>query len=259
MCLILLAWQQDAALPLVVAANRDEFHRRPTQSLHWWADHPDVLAGRDLEAGGTWLGVTRNGRFAALTNFRDADRSRGRRSRGELVSDFLTGSQPPLAYTKAIDGDAYAGFNLLVGLLVGDGQSTAREMAYVNNRGREPDLLPPGIYGLANAELDAPWHKTGYGKAALTDLIAAGRVSPGALGRLLENRERARAAEVETGGLSFDLAHALTAPFIVTPDYGTRSSTVVVLDDGGGLTVAEQSYAPDGRPRGKERVEFQTA
>lgn len=255
MCLILLAWQQDASLPLVVAANRDEFHRRPTQSLHWWADHPDVLAGRDLEAGGTWLGVTRSGRFAALTNFRDADRRRGRRSRGELVSDFLTGSRAPLAYTTEIDGDAYAGFNLLVGTLVGE----HREIAYVNNRGREPGLLAPGVYGLANAELDAPWHKTRYGKAALTERIAAGRVSPGALGRLLENRERARAADVETGGLDFDLAHALTAPFIVTPDYGTRSSTVVTLDDGDQLTVAERSYAPDGRLVSKERVGFQVA
>ena len=255
MCLILLAWQADASLPLVVAANRDEFHRRPTRSLHWWPDHPDVLAGRDLEAGGTWLGVTRSGRFAALTNFRDADRSRGRRSRGELVSNFLTGSGPPLAYASEVEADAYAGFNLFVGLVAGD----RREMAYVNNRGREPGLLTPGIYGLANAELDAPWHKTRYGKAALASLIAEGHVSPDALGRLLENRERARAADVDTRGLDFELAHALTAPFIVTPDYGTRSSTIVVLDDRDRMTVAERSYGADGHPQGKERAGFQVA
>ena len=250
MCLILLAWQRDDSLPLVVAANRDEFHRRPTQPLHWWADHPNVLAGRDLEAGGTWLGVSRGGRFAALTNFRDADRRRGRRSRGELVSGFLKGSRAPLAYAAEIDGDAYAGFNLLV--------SDRRRMVYVNNRDRrEPESLPPGIYGLANAELDAPWHKTRYGKSALSELLTTGRISPDALGRLLGNRERAKAAEVETGGLSFDLAHALTAPFIVSPDYGTRSSTVVLLDDGGRLTVTEQSYAADGSPEGGERARFQ--
>ncbi len=250
MCLILLAWQQDAALPLVVAANRDEFHRRPTRALHWWSDHPDVLAGRDLEAGGTWLGVSRDGRFAALTNFRDADRNRGRRSRGELVSGFLIESRSPLAYAADIDGDSYAGFSLLLG--------DRRQMVYVNNRGRrEPELLPPGIYGLANAELDAAWHKTRYGKSALDELLATGRVSPGALGELLTNRERARAAEVETGDLSFDLAHALTAPFIVSPDYGTRSSTIVLLDDGGRMTVTERTYAPDGRQEGEERAWLQ--
>lgn len=252
MCLILLAWQQDASLPLVVAANRDEFHRRPTQALHWWADHPDVLAGRDLEAGGTWLGVSRNGRFAALTNFRDADRRRGRRSRGELVSGFLIGSESPLAYTTGIDDDAYAGFNLLVG--------DRRELAYVNNRDRrEPELLLPGIYGLANAELDAPWHKTRYGKTALEELVATGHADPSTLGAVLGNRERAKAADVETGDLSFELAHALTAPFIVSPDYGTRSSTVVLLDAGGRMTVAERSFAPDGRPEGEERARFQLA
>lgn len=252
MCLILFAWQHDETLPLVVAANRDEFHRRPTRPLHWWEDHSDVLAGRDLEAGGTWLGVSRNGRFAALTNFRDADRNRGRRSRGELVSGFLIGSESPLAYSAEIDGDTYAGFNLLVG--------DRREMAYVNNRDRrEPELLPPGIYGLANAELDAPWHKTRYGKTALQELLATGRADPGNLGAVLENRERAKAAEVETGDLSVELAHALTAPFIVSPDYGTRSSTVVLLDAGGRMTVAERSYAPDGRPEGEESARFQLA
>ena len=251
MCLILLAWQEDASLPLVVAANRDEFHGRPTRALHWWSDHPDVLAGRDLEAGGTWLGVSRGGRFAALTNFRDADRRRGNRSRGELVSGFLIGNRPPLAYAAEIDGDAYAGFNLLVG--------DRREMAYVNNRGREPELLSPGIYGLANAELDAPWHKTRYGKAALADLMAAGRVSADALGHVLNNRQRADSANVETGALTFDMAHALTAPFIVTPDYGTRSSTVVILDDHGQMEVTEQSFTPDGARQGEERSRIQLA
>ncbi|HSM31530.1 MAG TPA: NRDE family protein [Woeseiaceae bacterium] len=249
MCLLAFAVGQHEKLPLIVAGNRDEFHARPAQAAHWWPDRRDILGGRDLQAGGTWLAVHRNGRFAAVTNYRDAHREKaGLRSRGELVTGFLGADAGIVDYLATIDRDAYAGFNLLVA----DGRSAG----YLSNRGAGMRELPPGIYGLSNATLDDPWTKVSRTKARLAALIEEDDVNETSLMRMLGDREKASADEVQTNSLSFSMAHALTAPFIVHPDYGTRCSTVVTIDDAGRVRFLERRFDPDGRPRGESKFAF---
>jgi uncharacterized protein with NRDE domain len=244
----LIAHRASTGLPLAIAGNRDEFHARPTQAAHWWPDRPDVLGGRDLQAGGTWLAIDRLGRFGAVTNFRDADGPRRRlASRGLLITGFLDDDLAPHDYTAAIDGERYAGFNLIVG----DG----RQMSYLSNRGGGRRELAPGVYAVANATLDTPWPKVVRTKTRLTALVEDGNVNATTLARLLDDRERARVAELDTDGLPFNVAHAMSAPFIVMPDYGTRASTVIT-SDGSRMTFSERRYAPDGRQSAREDFSF---
>ena len=148
MCLIAFAWRPNTEHRLLLAANRDELHARPSQEAHWWADNPSVLAGRDLQAGGTWLAINKRGRFATVTNYREGQSPKGRlRSRGKLVNDFLESDETALAFMQNLDADAYAGFNLLA--------TDGNEIAYCSNRGDEPIVLAEGAYGLANASLDS--------------------------------------------------------------------------------------------------------
>ena len=250
MCLVLVAWRQHAEWPLIVAGNRDEFHARPTEGLHWWPDNPALLAGRDMQAGGTWLGIGRNGRFATVTNYRDAvPPQAGMRSRGDLVTGFIDGSASPLDYVRDIDGGAYAGYNLFV--------CDGRTLAYASNRDGEPRELEPGLYGLANAGLDAPWHKTLVSKERMRQRLESGKIKPNALLKLLNDRQRAPESEVRTNGLDFALAHAVTAPFVVQPDYGTRSSTVVLIGRDGHVDVTERRFVSDGSRRGETHQRFQ--
>jgi len=250
-CLLAFAIDAHPRYPLIVAANRDEMHARPTRDAGWWPDRPDVLGGRDLEAGGSWLGVSRNGRFAAVTNYRDAiAERRGSRSRGHLVAGFLAGADAPVDYLSGIDAGAYAGFNLLV--------ADANDVAYLSNRGAGLVDLDPGIYGLSNATLDTPWHKVTRARRALADSIDADDVSETALLRLLADRAPAPAAEVEAGDTGQETARALSAPFIVLPSFGTRCSTVVTLDRGGRVRFTERRFGPDGRPLGDSRYSFDT-
>jgi len=151
MCLIVFAWRPGHALPLLLAANRDEFHARPSLPLAAWEDAPSIIGGRDLQAGGTWLGVRPDGRFAALTNIRIGGQPAGRRSRGELVERYLRGELAPADYLAGLSAgiEDYAGFNLLVG--------TARELWHFNSQSAAPRRLEAGVYGLCNADLDTPW------------------------------------------------------------------------------------------------------
>ena len=252
MCLVVVAWQQHPHYPLVVAGNRDEFHERPTAALDFWDDQPDIAGGRDLKARGTWLAVNRNGRFATVTNFRDAAIADNRlRSRGHLVTEFLRSTESAGDYLSGIDGDAYAGFNLLVA----DGNS----FGWYSNRGGEAIILPPGIYGLSNALLDSPWHKVTSRKAAMAGLISREQVTTLDLFDLLSDQSRAPEAEVEVGRLPFETAHAITAPFIVQPDYGTRCSSAVLADKNGHWQISERRFAPDGTTTGESRIEFDNA
>ena len=249
MCLLVFAIGQHESFPLVVAGNRDEFHARPSQAAHWWPDHPDIVGGRDLQAGGTWLAMSRSGRFAAVTNFRDAHREKaGLRSRGHLITGFLGSTAATSDYLAGIDRDAYAGFNLLV--------SDGRSAAYLSNRGGGMRELVPGVYGLSNATLDEPWTKVTRTKSRLARLIEEDNVNESSLMRVLGDREKASADEVETNGLSFSMAHALTAPFIVHPEYGTRCSTVLTVDDAGKVRFLERRYDPDGRQTGESTFTF---
>ncbi len=193
--------------------------------------------------------MQRNGRFATVTNFRDAVPATGKlRSRGHLVTEFLYSELSPTAYLDQIDGDQYAGFNLLV---ANDG-----DLAYRSNRGAGMRSLPTGIYGVANAALDAPWAKVVRSKAAPNSLIDSGRVNETNLLSMLDDREKAAVAEVETGHLSFRKAHAMTAPFIVQPDYGTRCSSVLLRDEAGRVRFTEMRFDVDGNTTGRSDFSF---
>jgi uncharacterized protein with NRDE domain len=250
MCLVLIAWRQHDAYPLIIAGNRDEFHARPTERLHWWSDHDLILGGRDLQAGGTWLAASRSGRFATITNYRDAVPPDGaHRSRGELVVEFVDGMSSPIDCANAIEQEAYAGFNLFV--------CDGKTLAYVSNRDGQPRELEPGLYGVANAGLDAPWHKTLVSKEHMRAILDGGTLDAQALIDMLGNRERGPAGDVSTNGLDFELAHALTAPFVVQPEYGTRTSTVVLLSEGGKVDVVERRFLTDGSVRGETHESYQ--
>lgn len=212
MCLILVAWQAHAEYPLLVAANRDEFHARPAATAAFWEDQPSVLAGRDLEARGTWMGVSRGGRFAAVTNYRGAREPRAIESRGALPSAFLPGDTAPAAFIREVAGRAaaYSGFNLLV--------ADDRELWWMSNRGGEPRRLDPGVYGLGNTLLDA-------------DEIADAKA------RFAAAAPQAPAVE--------SLFEVLAPSRIVHPLYGTRCSTVL-RRSASAIRYAERSFAPDG-------------
>lgn len=249
MCLIVIGFRAHEHYPLIVAGNRDEFHDRPTQSARWWADKPDIAGGRDLKAGGTWLALHRGGRFATVTNFQGAKLESGKlKSRGLLVADFLECGLSPLEYLESIDGEAYAGFNLLV--------SDGRALGYLSNRGIDARLLDPGVYGLSNATLDAPWHKVERSKAVLQGLLDTDAVNETELLRLLSDRARGPSSEVKSGRLPFARAHALTAPFVVLPDYGTRCSSAVLADSDGRWQLLERQFDADGNARGDTQLSF---
>ena len=249
MCLVVLAFRVSDDAPLVVAANRDEFHARATREAEWWPDAPGILAGRDLQAGGTWLGVHRSGRFATVTNFRDAQPPAGNyESRGRLVADFLHGTGSPLDYLASIDADSFAGFNLLLS----DGDS----LGYLSNRGGGLHELPAGIYGLSNATLDTPWEKVERSKSELAALVARNRLDDDALLNVLGDREKGPVEEVRDTDLPFATAHAITAPFIVTPEYGTRCSTVVRADQQSQWHFLERRFSAGGEVTGESRFSF---
>ena len=253
MCLILLAWQCHPRYPLVVAANRDEFFARPTAAAWFWADAPDVFAGRDLEAGGTWLGITRHGRFAALTNYRDPQRQLpGKRTRGELVAGFLCGTGSPAAYANGIaaSGGNYNGFNLLV--------ADRDALHCVSNVDGVARRLAPGIYGLSNHLLDTPWPKIARARGRLADsLDAVPDTAP--LFDLLRDETIAPDAELPRTGVSLEWERLLSAAFVRSPDYGTRNSTVALLGIDGHADFEERSFGPGGVPAGIVRGRFSLA
>jgi uncharacterized protein with NRDE domain len=243
MCLILFAHQYHPDFRLVLAANRDEYFLRETASIAFWQDAPHVLAGRDLEKGGTWLGVTRNGRFAAVTNFRDAGNPRRNRlSRGHLVSEYLRGSSSPLLYLNElrITADRYDGFNLLL--------SDTESLFYFSNRENIIKALEPGVYGLSNHLLDTPWPKVARGKEKLEAHLNGNAINPHSLLDLLNDRHRPDDEELPDTGVSLDWERVLSPIFISSKDYGTRSSTVLLIGNGTGISMTEKGYL-DGHGR----------
>ncbi len=250
MCLILLAWRAHPDYPLVVAANRDEFFARPTAAADFWADQPRVLAGRDLEGDGTWFGISRSGRFAALTNYRDpASQRTGTPSRGALVADFLTGHMSPADYRRELDakGEAWNGYNLLFG----DGE----ELHYQSNCGDGPARLAPGIYGLSNHLLDTPWPKVAAGKSRLAAALAKLPDDRSLLDLLKDDRLADDAALPRTG-VSLEWERLLSAAFVRSPAYGTRSSTVLSRDRQGRVVFEEVHFNAGADETGRTRFDF---
>ncbi len=238
MCLIVFAWQVVPGMPLVAAANRDEFYERPTAPAGWWQDYPEVYAGRDLRGGGTWMGVTRDGRFAAITNVRaPAEQRAGAPSRGMLVADYLTGNASAREYLARIEARAedYNGFNLVLG--------DRETLLWFSNRGRRDPRngqpLARGIYGLSNDLLDAPWPKVVRTKAQFSSLLCQGAPND-AYFEMLSDTTQARDCRLPATGVSLELERTLSAVCIESPGYGTRSSTLVQLYTDGAPALRER-------------------
>lgn len=252
MCLILIAFDSHPNYALIVAANRDEFYDRPSRAAGFWTDAPAVLGGRDLKAGGTWLGIDRRGRFAAVTNYRQGEREPAAlRSRGRLVSDFLTGEMNLRTHIERVERDAalYHGFNLIAG--------DSRELCYVSNREGGARPLAPGVYGLSNHLLDTPWPKVTTTKNALTALLDrdASELIP-SLFALLSDRHQPADNLLPRTGVSPEWERLLSAAFIASSDYGTRSSTVLLVGRDGRVVFVEHNFGPGGAPAEQVRHEL---
>lgn len=237
MCLILLAYRVHPEYEVILAANRDEFYNRPTHQAQFWTDHPDVLAGRDLQAGGTWLGVSKNGRLAAITNYREPGKEKpGAPSRGKLVSDFLISNTSPESYVEKLQftGARYNGFNVLFG--------DAGELFYFSNRSEHSQKITRGIHGLSNHTLNTPWPKIQNGKKRFSEILAETEMPLEKIFELLGDTSKADEALLPDTGVGLELERMLSPIFISSPRYGTRSSTVLVIDKKNTATLIERNF-----------------
>lgn len=256
MCLLVLAYGVDPARPIVLAANRDEQYARPSAALGAWPDEPEICAGRDLSRGGTWLGLTRHGRFGALTNFRRGGPHAGARSRGEVVLEYLRSSLSPERYAQQLAGYAQelGGFSVIVGDL-------EHAPFYFSNRGGESGAvtrrLAPGLYGLSNQWLDDPWPKVTRAKDRIGTLLAGGDVSAEALCDAMVDLERPPDEALPDTGVGVELERVLSPIFIAGEHYGTRAVTALIVEDGGRAQMYERSYGPRGRYLSDARVELE--
>jgi uncharacterized protein with NRDE domain len=253
MCLAVLALGHTPGMAALVAANRDEFHARPSAPAARWPAEPAVYGGRDLQGGGTWMAASGAGRYALVTNYRDFTRQMmsGAPSRGALVENFLRGAESPAAYMARVraEGERYNGFNLIVG-------DTATAW-YYGNRGGAPRELAPGVYAISNHLLDTPWPKLLRVKTAFERLLAA-HPSPDveALYAALHDREPAADSELPATGMSLDRERLLSSPFIVDPAYGTRASTVLRLHANGSGELFERRYDAQGQATGDTQLHW---
>ncbi|MCC5809301.1 MAG: NRDE family protein [Ectothiorhodospiraceae bacterium] len=251
MCLLAFALGVHPGYPLVVAGNRDEFHERPTTAMHWWK-HPRLLAGVDRRAGGTWLGLSRGGRFATITNYRDPEQHRPTApSRGGLVVRALTEPQAAIEAHLHRHGGDYNGFNLLWSR----GQ---RMYYYCNQAGETVKELPPGVYGLSNGVLDTPWPKLVRVREGLEGLLGRrGELTTESLFELMADRWLPAESSLPDTGIGAEWESLLASPFIRHPHYGTRSTSVVLVRRNGISTVSERVFDPEGQAVGQRQFRFQ--
>lgn len=254
MCLLVAAVDAHPDYHLVLAGHRDEFHARPASALAWWDEPAGILAGRDLQAGGTWLGIDRRGRVSVITNFRAPGSMRpDSPSRGLLIPSFLASDLPAAEFTAQLAGRAaeYSGFNLLAW----DGAT----LAYCGGPDAGARTLAPGVYGLSNARLDTPWFKLTRVRERVRGLLEAGPLRAESLFRTLDDRQAAPDDQLPATGIGIELERLLSAPLIVSPDYGTRCTTVVLAGRDGTVQVIERRLAPDGSTVGRTHIAFQAA
>lgn len=255
MCLLALAWQCHPRYPLIFAGNRDEFHARPAAAASWWPEAPDVFGGRDLEAGGTWLGLRRDGRFAVVTNFREPDRRpAGKRTRGALTTRFLAGSMTAITYLEQLQASAddYAGFNLIFG-------DVGEQLFYFSNRADDALPLPPGVHALSNHLLNTPWPKVRRLQERFDAEIRADAPRVDTLLAFLDDREPATDDELPATGLTRDWERRLSAAKVVGAEYGTRASTVILVDRRGRCVFHERRFTVSGTIDGDTRANFEPA
>jgi uncharacterized protein with NRDE domain len=250
MCLILVLWRVRSEFPCVVAANRDEFHDRPSASADWWRGSAGILAGKDLKAGGTWLGVGRDGRFAALTNFRDGTAVReSAPSRGRLVTEVLESGDAVAATLDRLraDGPRYSPFNMIFS----DGE---RLGIYESTRGEGRELAP-GVFGLSNHLLDTPWPKVRNAKSALSSALTDLR-DESAILHLLRDDRPAPDHELPATGVRLEWERLLSSAFIRADGYGTRCSTLFRIDRSGGAQFDEWTWDRAGEESGRKTFRF---
>ncbi len=237
MCIVVLAWQTVPNKPLILFGNRDEFYHRDAAQLAIWPQS-SIIAGRDLQSGGTWLGITASGRWAIITNYRRKENPpENAITRGALVADYLNGDSEPLAYLQSVNPEQYAGFNLIVGTLTG--------AAIMGNRGTPPQMLPAGIHTLSNALIDTEWPKTkrlaqGFHTMDLTandDALVINGFN------LLNDETKASIGELPNTGIGTEMEEVLSSIRIDSPIYGTRVSSVLVFGNEG-YTFAEKTLRP---------------
>lgn len=237
MCLIAFAWQAHPEYDLIVAANRDEFYQRPTQTAHWWPEDSAVYGGRDSRAGGAWCGADRRGRFAAVTNVREAAARTGLHSRGELVYNALTTTQSVTTYARGLTSraDAYGPFNLLL--------ADRRQLLFQSNRGRQRQVvLKPGVYAISNAHWDEDWPKTVRACHLLTALIEHNKISQETVFELLGQGLATGLDEVSELAISPDTEQLLSALFVRGASYGTRASTLLLRSYAGSMDFYERAF-----------------
>ncbi|AKQ59941.1 NRDE family protein [Bordetella hinzii] len=255
MCLAVIALNHVPGIPVLIAANRDEFHERPTAPAMAWPGEPRLYAGRDLRAGGTWMGAADNGRYAVITNYREVGRQvPGAPSRGALVEHYLGGGMAARDYIADVarEGARYNGFNLVVG--------DAQGAWYYSNRGTAPRYLAHGVYALSNHLLDTPWPKLVRLKASVARVLDRGpQPNLPALFAALDDREPADDASLPRTGLPLARERLLSSPFIVSPDYGTRCSTVLLWRDNGEGELHERRFTPEARLAGETDLAFRAS
>ncbi|MEW6665568.1 MAG: NRDE family protein [Thermodesulfobacteriota bacterium] len=252
MCLILFAYRIHPAYDLIVAANRDEYYDRPSAGPCFWEEAPHLLAGRDLLAGGTWLGVTKKARFGAVTNYRDpASIKKNAPSRGNLVSGFLLGQEAPFRYLEGLhkEADRYNGFNLVLG--------DREELCWYSNRDGRVLGLPPGIYGISNHLLDTPWPKVVKGKEMLEKALRKPEPpSPDKLFEILRDRTLFPDSMLPSTGVDLEWERILSPLFIRSPVYGTRSSTLLFIGRDRRIHLLDRTFGPEHGLLDPRRFEF---
>jgi len=250
MCLIIFSYNMHPRYRLIFAANRDEYYNRPTAPLCFWDDAPGILAGRDLKRNGTWLGVTRTGRIAAITNFREPDfQIENAPSRGHLISNFLVSKESPKTYIEHVKsmGHKFNGFNLFIG--------DRAELFYYSNRKNHIEKLKPGLYGVSNRFLDTPWPKVTKAKAALKKLIDnTDKINHEDLFGILKDSAYPPDSELPDTGVGIRWERVLSPLFITSKFYGTRSSSVVLIERSDRVTFLERTFIPDGAVPKEEKT-----
>ena len=244
MCLILFAYDTHPDYPLILAANRDEFYDRPAEHLGFWKDHPQILAGRDLKMSGTWMGITRQGKIAAVTNYREARPQRiNAPSRGRIISDYLCSRTDAQGYLEKLEsaGHRYNGFNLLIG--------DTSTLYYYSNRGGAPMALEPGVHGLSNRLLNTPWPKVTTGKDRLKAIIGSpNHMIAEQLVSLLQSSEPAPDDQLPETGFGYRKEKMLSPLFISSADYGTRCSTILMIGRNRRVRMTELTWKPSRIP-----------
>lgn len=241
MCLITFAYKSHPKYNLILAGNRDEFYGRPTRKAQFWTEekYPDILAGKDLKGGGTWLGVHKDGRWGALTNYRDPKiQKEDPPTRGELVLDFLKSGKSAMDYLQEVTQKAeeYNGFNLLLW--------DAKGFYHYSNQNKKVTNISDGIHGISNALLDTPWPKLTSANRQLTEIIKKQEIDKEQLFKLLKDERKAPEEELPVTGIPKELEKAVSSIFIKTENYGSRCSTVLLIDNEGNIDFTERSYEP---------------